>query len=110
MFRNEFPFKAIDLQLLAPPLVNGVLTKDSETRLEDIETLLEKNSSWAFYPKSDVRSHVLKQLHEETLRIFVSSPGFGQGRLMVRPNRYFLNYRLRKGPPIDQSHSRTQSA
>lgn len=109
-FRKEFPFQAVNERLTNAPRWGEAISDEAKRRLDQIEKQIQKKSSWDFHPDLSVRSYVLKQLHEETVRTFVNSPGFGQGRMDLRPNRYFLNFRRRKNSPIVQRHPHSFSA
>jgi hypothetical protein len=101
-FRTQYPYESVEERLPRPSVTVAALTQEARRSLDDVERRLEKVSTSDLRPNESLRSSVLKQLHEDTLRTFVSSPGFGQMRLAFRPSRFWLNYRLRRNPPIEQ--------
>jgi hypothetical protein len=97
--QEAFPYTSMDDRL--PPKKQhppGALPAAAADRLTEMETLLEdKAPRWSsFY-----RNSALRDIHEDTVRIFVGQPGFGVSR-MTGVSEAMLNRGPHQEPPIPQ--------
>lgn len=71
--RSEFPFESMEERLAGTSPAEAAVSLARETmgRLENLESNLTEES---------YRSHWLRRLHEDSVRDFVASPGFGVSR------------------------------
>jgi hypothetical protein len=94
--RKKFPYESMETRLPLPKPAKALA--DVDKKMAELEDRLETESQW-----SDLGSRVLhlRELHEETTRLFVNSSGFGIGRLF-KPRETSLVRGLRKDPPLKQ--------
>jgi hypothetical protein len=97
--RERFPFESLEGRVPVPQPAS--LTEATDRRLTDLEGAIEEGD---FFDPRPLRVAHLRQLHEETLSLFVNSPGFGVAR-MFRPTEWSLTWGLREGPSPDQPGS-----
>jgi hypothetical protein len=105
--RVRFPYESMQTRLPMPrPISHTVASPQAQVSsvqsLDDIERLVQDQShTW--------RRHELAVLHENTLALFMSNPGFGVSR-MGWPSESNLTRGLRPGNPIAQpaSHPRPE--
>lgn len=94
--QEAFPYVSMDDRLPRPKNQRpaGDLPAATATRLSEMETLIEDKDRWpSYYRKSSLR-----EIHEDTVRVFVNQPGFGVTR-MLRASEERLKH---EEPPIPQ--------
>ena len=91
--RERFPYESIEDRLPKPPSQAGLgpLPDRTHERLTDLE-------QWVGSEGDLHRAEMLRLLHEERVKLFVSSPGFGRVR-MVRPYERGLSLEPRARVP-----------
>lgn len=111
--RRDYPYVSMEDRL--PQSVSlkeqAPVGEISLEQLSEIELALDEQPREA--PWEERRSHMLKRLHENTLGLFIDSPGFGSTRMsgMRRPDENYLKG-WPKPPiePISQPSVRASSA
>jgi len=98
--QEAFPYASMDDRLPSKQLQRpaGALPWATAYRLGEMETLLEKkDQDWT----SNYRKSSLRQIHEETVQVFVNRPGFGVTRGSGL-RQAVLQMAERREPPIPQ--------
>jgi hypothetical protein len=88
-YREQFPFESMTERVPEPSADRILLPSATQTRLALFEETVERHNH--------MRSVALRDLHEDRVREFVGSPGFGVARL-PSPT-YWLRTRPRDPPP-----------
>jgi hypothetical protein len=101
--RERFPYESMAdrVPIAKPPTDQVLLSVDADRRLAKMENEVE------FRVLVDRRAQALHRLHEDTTRLFVDSPGFGQFRMhSLNPTEESLRpYDKRPPDPPDQPGS-----
>ena len=101
--RQRFPYQSLEARLPLPkPHASGPLAAGAAERLAAVEELLENKA--VSYPQSQ-RRRQLEQLHEHTLQVFATRPGFGVGRMQQMSVRS-LGRSLREDVSLPQPGTR----
>ncbi len=101
--RALYPYESMESRLpISQAVPDGVpLTTASSERLDRLE-------GWAPYHWSSYREFQLERLHEQTVSLFINSPGFGVTRMMY-PSESGLAVNRRRDPVPLQPGSRFAS-
>ncbi len=95
--REQFPYQSLEDRLPEPRVhASQPLPAETAERLEVLEESL-KDSNWAY--RGLMRRHQLERLHEHTLQVFATRPGFGVGRMLQMSPRS-LNGSFRDPTPL----------
>jgi hypothetical protein len=94
--REEVPYQSFEDRLPEPrpALPRKPLPEGTAQRLDRLEEAVASE-------ENRYRTKVLRRLHEDTVGLFVDSPGFGVARL-IRPSRDDLTRWLRPDEPVSQ--------
>jgi hypothetical protein len=106
--RERFPYESLEVRLPVPKRAAGNvhLASTLDSALQRLEEKIDMNRH-GFY--TSVRAEQLRKLHEDTVGKFISSRGFGVGR-MSGISESWLNRRLPDYPPVSQPGDRSPLA
>jgi hypothetical protein len=98
--RDRYPYESMEGRLPVPRLVSGgtALLPATAGRLSRLEEEISNHAN-------SYREWQLRMLHEDTVELFINSPGFGVTR-MIRPSETGLSVSLRRVPVPVQPGSR----
>jgi hypothetical protein len=109
--RERFPYESMEDRLPKPSSRArlGPLPDSTSGRLTDLEDAMKASS------ELPLRTEKLRFLHEERVRLFVNSSGFGAVRMLGHPSEEGLTLRLRKpvlqpNPPAYRPESAGEKA
>jgi hypothetical protein len=93
--RERFPYESMEDRLprLSSRAGLGPLPNSSSERLNDLEYGVDLHSGFSS------RAESLRTLHEERVRLFTKSSGFGRVRMLFRPSEEGLTLRLPEPVP-----------
>jgi hypothetical protein len=96
--RDKFPFESMEMRLPTPRLElrTAALPSHVAVRFKDLEDHIAESRNY--------NGFLLKELHENTVALFIDSPGFGVGRIF-RPSEGRLTRNLREEPAPKQPTS-----
>ncbi len=94
--REQYPFESLEARLPVPKVRAAVKpSKQSAAHWEKLEENVRSESN-------GLRALMLERLHQDSVRDFINSPGFGSGR-RLRPTAGTLKINLdRDGTPVPQ--------
>jgi hypothetical protein len=103
---HEFPYVSMEnrLPLAITRRPEAYLPPAAIHRLDSLETLLDNQNG-----VSGLRAAVLRQIHEETVQVFVQQPTFGGVARMHSIFPYLKGRGFREEPPISQPGSSSPS-
>jgi hypothetical protein len=110
--REAYPLVSLEGRLPpSPSALHTPVNAAAERRLEELEARFDERRRPGFFGP-DRRVLLLKELHEDTVRLFIDSPGFGSARMtgVRRPSLWNLRDTLRPQKAIEQPLRRSLSA